>query len=308
MLGKNLIELRTGRKLEVRDYGDDTGHPVLFFHGLIGSHHQASYISDQATRKGLHVIAPNRPGVGASEFVPRSSAGEAVADIEDLAKALKLDTFSVIGISGGTAYALATLHRLPHRVRTVTVISGMGPMRTSGALHGMDRRRWMILKVGSRYPRLAQHGFQKAANRFHADPDRFLDRLITTWSLADQNVFKRRAIYDLFMKDLHQVFTEGKGPESLSQELKIYGNYDFALGDLPVGTRVTLWQGLSDNIVPRAMAWSMAQALPNCEAHFVPGGHFMAVDSAGQIVDRLLQLIDEPRPPEDGHERPSRPG
>jgi len=61
-----------------------------------------------------------------------------------------------------------------------------------------------------------------------------------------------------------------------------------------VDKRVTLWQGLSDNIVPPAMAWKMAQTLPNCEAHFVPGGHFMAVNFAGQIIARLTQLLDTP--------------
>ena len=65
----NLVITRSGRKVEVREYGDASGHPVVFFHGLIGSHHQASYVGDQASKQGLRIIAPNRPGVGASEFV-----------------------------------------------------------------------------------------------------------------------------------------------------------------------------------------------------------------------------------------------
>jgi len=291
----NLLAMRTGRKLEVREYGDDAGHPVFFFHGLIGSHHQASYISDHARQKRLRIIAPNRPGVGSSEFTERSSALDTADDVDDLARALQIDEFSLIGISGGSPYVLATLHRWARRIRTVTVISGMGPMRLSGALRGMDRRRRVVLEVGSRYPRLAERGFQNASDRFHADPNRFLDHLIATWSVADRKVFQRREIYDLFMKDLHQVFTEGNGPEGLAQELTIYRNYGFSLGDLPVDKRVTLWQGLSDNIVPPAMAWKMARALPNCEAHFVPGGHFMAVDFAGQIIARLSQLLDTPQ-------------
>ena len=67
----NLITTRTGRMLEVREYGDPAGHPALFFHGLIGSHHQASYIAEQAMQHELRIIAPNRPGVGKSEFVER---------------------------------------------------------------------------------------------------------------------------------------------------------------------------------------------------------------------------------------------
>ncbi len=142
-----LITTRTGRLLEVREYGDPAGHPALFFHGLIGSHHQASYIAEQAMQHDLRIIAPNRPGVGKSEFVERKSALEAVPDIEDLTAALQIDQFSVIGISGGTPYALACLHRLGPRIRTTTVISGMGPLRLSGALQGMDRPRRLAMEI-----------------------------------------------------------------------------------------------------------------------------------------------------------------
>jgi pimeloyl-ACP methyl ester carboxylesterase len=290
----NVLQTRTGRKLEVREYGDDAGHTVFFFHGLIGSHYQAAYIADQAREHGLRIIAPNRPGVGASEFVERKSPLEAVDDIEDVALALGLFEFSVIGISGGTPYALATLLRLGSRIRTVTLISGMGPMRLPGALEGMDRRRRLILAVGSRYPQVARRRLRTELVRFRADPDRFLRRLIATWSVSDRQLFKRKEVYDLFMKDLHQVFTEGQGPESLAQELTLYRNYGFSLKDLPVYRRITLWQGLDDNIVPPAMAWQLIQTLPNGEAHFVPGGHFVAVDIAGQIITRLMQLLDGP--------------
>jgi pimeloyl-ACP methyl ester carboxylesterase len=44
--------------------------------------------------------------------------------------------------------------------------------------------------------------------------------------------------------------------------------------------------------VPPTIAWAMARALPNCEAHLVPGGHFMAVEAAEQIIARLRQLLD----------------
>jgi pimeloyl-ACP methyl ester carboxylesterase len=290
---ENLHVMRDGRKLEVLEYGDPSGHPTFFFHGLIGSHHQASYISDDAARAGIRMIAPNRPGVGGSEFVERKTALETVGDIEDLAAALNLDDFSLIGISGGTPYALAALSQMPERVRSVTVISGMGPMRLPGALEGMDRRRRIALEVGSRFPVVARRGFRKAKRRFAADPGRLLDRLIKTWSLADQLVFKRKVVYDLFMRDLHQVFTVGAGPTTLAHELALYRNYGLSLKSLPRDKQITLWHGLSDNIVPPAMACKMALALPNCEAHLVSGGHFVAVEIAGQIIARLRQSLDE---------------
>jgi pimeloyl-ACP methyl ester carboxylesterase len=286
------IRLRSGKILEVWEYGDPGGHPTLFFHGLIGSHHQASYISEQAKKAGLRIIAPNRPGVGKSDFVRRSTALEGVPDVEDLVAALTLPEFSVIGISGGTPYALATLHRLGRRVRTATVISGMGPMRMPGALRGMDPRRRLFFEVGSRSPRLARKAFGQAGERFQANPERFLDRLVATWSAPDRALFRRRLVFELFLQDLHEVFTHGVGAETLAQELTVYRNYGFPLRALPEDKRVTLWHGLSDTIVAPAMAWAMTKRLPNCEAHLVPGGHFVAVDVAGQIIARLKQHLE----------------
>jgi pimeloyl-ACP methyl ester carboxylesterase len=118
-----------------------------------------------------------------------------------------------------------------------------------------------------------------------------LERLIKTWAPPDQEVFRRREVFELFLKDIEQVFSNPKGAESMAQELALYRNYGFALGDLPTGQRVTIWHGLTDNIVPPAMAWKMVQTLPNAEAHLLPGGHFMAVDAASLIIERLGQQL-----------------
>ena len=289
----NLIATRSGRKLEVEEYGDPRGQPAFFFHGLIGSHHQAAYIGDQARRLSLRVIAPNRPGVGRSPFVERTTALEAVPDVEDLAAALDLDRFSVIGISGGAPYALACVLRLSSRIRTATVISGMGPARLPGALQGMDRSRRVALELGSRYPRLAKQESRRWGDRFRASPRAFLDRLVATWAAADQALFRRSEVFDLFLKDLEQVFVDGDGPETFAQELRLYRNYGFSPADLPPGCHVTLWHGLDDIIVPPSMAWQMAQLLPRCEAHFVPGGHFVAITISAQIMVRLRALLDD---------------
>jgi pimeloyl-ACP methyl ester carboxylesterase len=291
-MGETLV-MRTGRALEVREYGDPRGHPAVFFHGLIGSHYQASYIDEQARRLALRILAPNRPGVGRSEFVARTSALDVVPDVEDLAGALGLGEFSVIGISGGTPYALATLLRLGPRVRTATVISGMGPMRLPGALRGMDRTRRAFLEVGSRSLHMARRAFRTESGRFRADPERFLDRLVATWSHPDRVLFRRRVVFELFLKDLHEVFTAGRAAEGLPRELAIFRNYGFSLRELPADRRVVLWHGLDDTIVPPTMAWAMSQALPSCEAHLLPGGHFVALEVADRIVARLRRMLDE---------------
>jgi pimeloyl-ACP methyl ester carboxylesterase len=169
----------------------------------------------------------------------------------------------------------------------------MGPAQLPGALQGMPWSRRFTLELGSRYPNLTKRSFLKMTARYRENPRRFLDRLVTTWSVPDQKIFReRKEIYELFLCDLQQVFVEGNAPESLSQELRLFRNYGFTLDALPADRSVILWQGLDDNIVPPVMAWKMARTLPNCEVHLVPGGHFMAVDAADQMMARLRQSLD----------------
>ncbi len=288
----NTFAMRSGRILEVRQYGDPAGHPAFFFHGLIGSHHQASYIDQPAREVGLRIIAPNRPGVGRSEFTVRSSAVEAVADVEDIALALGLGAFSVIGISGGAPYALAVLHQLGPRVKTATLISGMGPTRLPGALQGMRRSDRVGLEIATRFPRLARREFVRWSESFRSNPRRFLELFIAKLVPADRRLFRNGDLYDLFVQDLRQVFQEGIGPDGLVQELLGFRNLRLPLEALPGNRYVSLWHGLSDDLVPPAMTYQMSRRLPYCEAHFVPGGHFVAVEIAGPIVTRLRQVLD----------------
>jgi pimeloyl-ACP methyl ester carboxylesterase len=293
----NHVLVRGERKLEVWQYGDPSGDPVFFFHGLIGSHHQASYIAEEAKQHGLRIIAPNRPGVGKSEFTVRRRAEEWVSDVEDVAAALGLDEFSVIGISGGAPYALAVLHRLGTRVKTATLLSGMGPLRLPGALRGMRRSDRIGLEIGTRSPALAMREFRRWQASVQADPHRFLAAFIAQLIPADRRLFREGKLYDLFLQDLVQVFVEGQGPEGLAQELVVFRNFAIPFGELPRERRVALWHGLDDDLVPPAMAWALSQRIPNSEAHFVPGGHFVAVEIADQIIARLREVIDQAASP-----------
>jgi pimeloyl-ACP methyl ester carboxylesterase len=217
---------------------------------------------------------------------------EVVPDVEDLAASLRLNEFSVIGISGGGPYALACLDKLSSRIRSVTIISGMGPTRLKGALSGMDRRRRLALELGSRYPNLARKECSRWAIRFQANPERFLKRLVRTWPDADQALFSQNDVFTLFLRDLHQVFSWGNGPATFAQDLWLYRHFGFPLAELPNEPRVTLWHGLQDTIVPPAMAWELCRTLPSSELHLLPGGHFVAITISDQIIHRMKQHLD----------------
>jgi pimeloyl-ACP methyl ester carboxylesterase len=115
---------RDGREIAYTVYGDPSGRPIVFCHGTPGSRLLASLLAPDATRHGIALVSPDRPGIGDSD------AG--AVDISDWSTdvAVLLDQFDskqagVIGFSGGAPFALAC-HDLS-RVRSIALVSGVGP-------------------------------------------------------------------------------------------------------------------------------------------------------------------------------------
>src|SRR5215467_2052963 len=99
-----MITLRDGRRLAYSVAGPEDGFPVLYFHGAIGT---AVAIGAAVEALGLRYICVNRPGFGGSDLAPGRRMLDFADDIEQLADALGLDQFAVVGVSAGGPYALA---------------------------------------------------------------------------------------------------------------------------------------------------------------------------------------------------------
>jgi pimeloyl-ACP methyl ester carboxylesterase len=97
----NFLTLPDKRKLAYAEYGDPNGHPILYFHGAPSSRLEPLILGDRAIEQfELRVIAPDRPGVGRSDFQPNRGFSDWVNDVVFLADALNLDKFSFLGVAG----------------------------------------------------------------------------------------------------------------------------------------------------------------------------------------------------------------
>ena len=114
-MSDSLFTLSTGRKLAFSEFGDPQGAVIFYFHGWPSSRLQGELLDDTAKRYGLRVIAPDRPGIGLSEFHPGRSIADWPALMTDLASHVNAEKFFVIGVSGGGPYALVCAQTMPQR-------------------------------------------------------------------------------------------------------------------------------------------------------------------------------------------------
>src|SRR4051794_8186544 len=120
------IALRDGRRIAYCEWGDRDGLPIILCHGAPASR-LFGPDPDATAQAGVRLITVDRPGYGRSDPRPGRQILDWPADVEELAAAIGVQEFDVLGHSSGGSYALACAYQLPDRVGRVGLISSIVP-------------------------------------------------------------------------------------------------------------------------------------------------------------------------------------
>jgi pimeloyl-ACP methyl ester carboxylesterase len=283
------IKLRDGRALGYAEFGDPEGKPVFVFHGYPGSRIGAELMDKAAKNVGARLIATDRPGMGLSDFQPRRQILDWPDDVVELADALGIERFAVVGASGGGPYSAACAYKIPERLTACGIIAGMGPPELGS--EGMKRTNQIIFFVSRRLPWLFRPFLWFSMGRHCGDKEK-LETLLASVAKempeVDQQFVLDPAIREPAVIDAMEAFRHGsKGP---AHEGVLYARpWGFELEDITFAN-VYLWQGELDVNVPPAMGRVMAAAIPNCKATFYPNdGHLsVLINHAQDILEALV--------------------
>jgi len=201
--------------------------------------------------------------------------------VVELADTLQIDSFSVLGISGGGPYAAACASGIGDRLRKSGIVCGMGPAGAPGMKDGISWTipgyfsilRIVILKLTSM-------GLQK-------DPDQFLAKSKETMAALDGQLLDQPEVAALFIAGMREAFHQGiKGA---NQEAALYTRpWGFNLQDIK--SEVHLWHGEQDLNVPDSVGRYVAEAIPNCQASFFEDeGHLTL--SYNHMREILIALV-----------------
>src|SRR3954452_5974680 len=127
-MSEKIIALPRGRSIGYREYGDPNGRPVINCHGGLLCGLEVAPFDQPARDLGLRIIAPDRPGIGASDPSPGRTTGDWSSDVRDLLDALDIESTAIFGWSMGGQYALACAARLADRVTRTVCVAGAIPL------------------------------------------------------------------------------------------------------------------------------------------------------------------------------------
>jgi pimeloyl-ACP methyl ester carboxylesterase len=284
------IRLRDGRWLGFAEYGDPQGIPLFAFHGTPGSRLMVEAAHGPARARGVRVIAPDRPGFGLSSRRVARQIGDWPQDVAELADALEIPRFGVVGVSGGGPYALACAWRMPERLNVVASISGVAPIAGAAGIPKLQRQDHAALEV-MRYapwlghPLMALGGF--AWRRF---PERMYRRLEELCPPADRLVLARPDVARALITGVQEAFRENS--RGAADELRLFIRpWGFPLEE--IGLPVHLWHGARDTLVPCVAAERLARSIPDCRVEMIPdGGHYLVYEMLDDLLLTLRRKVD----------------
>jgi pimeloyl-ACP methyl ester carboxylesterase len=286
MTPDRVLRLRDGRILGYCEYGDPAGRPLMFFHGLPGSRLSGALFDEPARERGIRVLAVDRPGFGLSDFQPSRRLTGWPTDVAELADALDLERFAVVGVSGGGPYAAVCAWAMPERVSGAGVVSGVGPFQQPDAEEGMGQGNRVLFGMARRAPFLVGLPIRFMAVVVRRSPGKALRRMAKSLPAADRAVLENKDTLRLFKRDLGEAFRGGTAG-AVHETRLVVKPWGFPIEGIRVP--VHLWQGLDDENVPPSMGRYQARVIPDCQAEFIPGaGHLWVFEHAGVVLDALF--------------------
>ncbi|WP_162958414.1 alpha/beta fold hydrolase [Nocardia yunnanensis] len=270
------------------EYGAEHGLPVLYCHGVPGTHVEGEAFDEAARAAGVRVIAVDRPGMAGSSLPAGQRVADWVATVAALADRLGLARFSVIGVSGGGPYALAIAAGLPQRVPGVALVSAPAPLDAQADAAELDpvaRRRRRGLNMLRRIPFLVHP--MAVEMSMVVRRQKGVAGLVAQMAPVDRDRMHGDAeLTAKLAENLRRSFEQGSRGFATDIRLVFTRDWGFALTD--VTAPVQIWHGEADGNVPADDAHRLAAALPHARIHLVPdAGHLLFVDRAADILASL---------------------
>jgi pimeloyl-ACP methyl ester carboxylesterase len=207
---------------------------------------------------------------------------EFAADMREVADALRLARFSVVGISGGGPFAAAVAAELPERVERLALIAPVGPIAPAADCHRpFDRFHRFTFTALPRIPGGVRLTFSAFRVLLALDPGLAVTAVAARAHKSDRQVVRDRAHARALGETMRAGLAAGAAGPVIDMTL-FSKPWNVDLNAITATTR--LWLGLDDRNVPLGPARHLAAAIPGATLREIPrAGHFWIMQNFDQV-------------------------
>lgn len=279
-----LSERRGNRGIAYREMGSPSSKThIVLYHGLFDSRLPLAFFMNLACIVlGIHMIIPDRPGVGLSTPHPYRTIRDWTEDMTEFIPAvLKGADFSLVGYSAGGRYAHDSLAADIPGLKKVMLVSSVGPL--------LSKTEWLNYSPGWILPLLLARFFPKLSTRLFFGK---IDLITNHWPAyfgrdkggmianslpADQRVLGIEEMSELMRKErqasVEQDAKSGRATELVGELRALAGD---ARIDPSKAHRLLIYHGNDDSAVPMAAFNDHVAVMKGAIALSFPGmGHHM---------------------------------
>jgi pimeloyl-ACP methyl ester carboxylesterase len=267
------FRLIDGRRLGFAEYGSAHASPLIYLHGWPSSRLEPRAMGTVCEDLGIRMLAPDRPGYGLSDFQSGRTILDFTNDVVQLADHLKLGQFGVLGVSGGGPYAVACAARISQRLSAALLVCSVAPADAPNATKDMVALNRCLLWMAHHTPLLAQCVARVCLRVIWRKGEHVIPKQIELrLPPADRQALASEHLRNALIASSTEALRNGV--RAAAADGLLYGRpWGFSLQD--IRAPVHLWHGEKDIVVPAAMGHYLAEAIPDCQAHFYPDdGHF----------------------------------
>lgn len=247
-------------------------------------------MADAAKVHGFRIIAPDRPGIGGSPLQTGRRISAWPALVAEMADAMGLDRFSIMGVSGGGPYTLACAAALPSRVRAAAVVCGAPQISEMQSHDTLNFTYRTLLWIFHRKPWLvrALFGMTRPFMMWRY-ANAFLPPLRALLPRPDAETLGDSTAFESVFGCNRDAFADVDG---LFHDASLYTHpWEFRLSDIKAP--IHIWHGTEDSNFHWSVARELASRLPTATLHLVENeGHFsLPIRHAGEIMAALRASV-----------------
>lgn len=260
------LTLSDGRTLGFAEYGSPGGKPLLYFHGTPSSRLEGGF-HYLGLRHGARILSLDRPGFGLSTFQPHRRLLDWPSDVTEFAQKLGLNTYRILGCSGGGPHALACAKAIPrNQLKGVGILSGGAPPEA-------QEEEMSLLHRTARKLRSLRQDWINARFIKYVDPAAISLEKIANLSEAELGITPTKEVLRMQRKNLRESFRQGA--QGYFEESQIFSTpWGFDLEDIDF-KGVRLWCGDEDKQAPVSTArWMTSRIKGSILTEWEGYGHF----------------------------------
>ena len=171
------------------------------------------YLFKEHQESSVRLIGIDRPGIGLSTFQAGRKILDWPDDVSEFADKLGIDRFCVQGISGGGPYALACAFKIPNRLISCCIISGMSPLYSD--TEGMNISNRFVFFIAKWFPWLLRLFLWASIGRFSQfleKVDALLAKSLSKLPEPDRALLTIPDIRKIFAEVTCEAFLQGSKP------------------------------------------------------------------------------------------------